>query len=194
MRRPQRLPSRPAMQPAKTRNNQSNAMTDPGNSKTDISVDSIYCPACGTPNSADAVFCVKHGCHKALGEFEYVIEELEAAKSWIEHLADRVTEFAGRPHFVTLHVLWFGLWMAANSGAIMFVSAFDEYPFSLLGLILSIEAILVTGFLLISQNRQQTYADKRAELDYEVNVRCYRKLLEVEKRLDQLQQTLLSNR
>jgi uncharacterized membrane protein len=50
----------------------------------------------------------------------------------------------------------------------------DEYPFGLLGIILSVEAIFITGFLLISSNRQSAHANKRAELDYEVNVRTYR--------------------
>ena len=149
----------------------------------------ILCPACGGENPADAVFCGNHDCHKALGEFRYVLEELDAARGWVEHVADRVTEFTGRPHFVTVHVAWFAVWMAVNSGMIAMVGFFDAYPFGLLGLILAIEAILVTGFLLISQNRQQAYADKRAELDYELNIRSYRKLQELERRLDALIQT-----
>ena len=53
---------------------------------------------------------------------------------------------------------------------------FDVYPFGPLGIILSIEAIFITGFLLISQNRQSAHADKRSELDYEVNVRTFREI------------------
>ena len=53
---------------------------------------------------------------------------------------------------------------------------FDAYPFGLLGIILSIEAIFITGFLLISQNRQSAHAEKRSELDYEVNVRTFREI------------------
>lgn len=149
----------------------------------------ILCPACGGENSADAVFCGNHECHKALGEFRYVLEELDAAQGWIEHLADRVAEFAGRPHFVALHVFWFVAWIAANSGMVALFGVFDAYPYSLLGIILSIEAILVTGFLLISQNRQNAYANKRAELDYELNIRAYRKLQEIERRLEALLET-----
>ncbi len=154
--------------------------------KTPITGDSIVCPACGGENPADAIFCASPVCHKALGEFDYVLEEFDAARGWIEHLADRVTGFAGRPHFVTFHLAWFGIWVMANSGLIVFLQGFDEYPFALLSFILAIEAILVTGFLLISQNRQQAYSEKRAELDYEVNIRSYRKLVELEKRMDAL--------
>lgn len=144
------------------------------------------CPACGGANPKEAVFCVNHDCHKALGEFKYVLEELMADKSWFERLADHVTAFVSRPHFITLHMVWFIFWILLNSGLIGFVRLFDEYPFDLLSFILAIEAILVTGFLLISQNSQTAYSEKRAELDYEITVRSYRKLIELERRLDRL--------
>lgn len=150
----------------------------------------IQCPCCGLLNPADAVFCRSPECHKALGEFRYVLEELNAGKGWVDRLADRVTDFAGQPHFVTLHVFWFVVWVLANSGLVAVIQVFDAYPYGLLGIILAIEAILVTGFLLISQNRQQAYADKRAELDYEIGIQSYRKLLEIEQQLAQLRETL----
>ena len=146
----------------------------------------IICPACGGENPDDAVFCGNHECHKALGEFKYVLEELLAERSGIERLADYVTEFVGKPYFIIIHVVWFVIWIIANSGLVGHLQIFDEYPFSLLGIILGIEAILITGFLLISQNYQNAYAEKRAELDYEINIRSYRKLIELEKRLDLL--------
>ena len=62
----------------------------------------------------------------------------------------------------------------------MAVRRFDAYPFGLLAFILSMETIFITGFVLISENRQSAHADKRAELDYEVNVRTYRKIQEME--------------
>ena len=57
---------------------------------------------------------------------------------------------------------------------------FDAPPFALLGIILAMETIFITGFVLISQNRQAKYDAKRAELDYEVNVRTFRKIAELE--------------
>jgi uncharacterized membrane protein len=48
--------------------------------------------------------------------------------------------------------------------------------------------VFITGFLLISQSHQAAYSEKRAELDYEVNIRTYRKVLELEKNLNQLLQ------
>jgi uncharacterized membrane protein/fucose permease len=147
----------------------------------------ILCPACGGVNPEDAVFCGNHECHKALGEFKYVLEELQANKNWIEKLANKVTAFIAKPHFIIIHMLWFAVWILANEGYLGILPNFDVYPYSLLGIILAIEAVFITGFLLISQNHQANYSEKRAELDYEINIRSYRKLVELEKRLDSIE-------
>jgi uncharacterized membrane protein len=156
------------------------------NATTISNIDHINCPACGGENPADAVFCGNHECHKALGEFKYVLEELQAKKNWIEKMADQVTGFIAKPQFIIIHILWFSVWIAANQGVFGQFANFDEYPYSLLGIILAIEAVLITGFLLISQSHQAAYSEKRAELDYEVNIRSYRKIIALEKRLDQI--------
>ena len=140
--------------------------------------DTIICPACSAPNPKENVFC--GDCHKALGEFRFVREEVLASATWHENLAERVTMFIGKPYFLMTHALWFLLWITVNTGAFALIRRFDNYPFSLLGILLSAEAIFITGFLLISQNRQSAFADKRAELDYEVNVRTYRRLNDIE--------------
>jgi uncharacterized membrane protein len=122
------------------------------------------------------VFCGNPACHKALGDFKYVLEELRAEARWHEVVADKIAAFIAQPHFVAVHFLWFALWGAINTGILAFVSRFDDYPFGLLGIILAVEATFITLFVLISNNRQTTHADKRAELDYEVNVRTYREI------------------
>ncbi len=109
-----------------------------------------------------------------------MLEELLAEARWYERLADGVTAFVGRPHFLIVHFFWFALWVGVNTGVIALVTRFDAYPFGLLGIILAVEAIFITGFLLISQNRQNAHAGKRAELDYEVNVRTYREIHEID--------------
>ena len=146
----------------------------------------VQCPACGGTNESDAVFCGNAACHKALGEFSYVLEELERDTSRIAKLAERVAEASGRPHFVTAHLIWFAFWILANSGLIAMVTAFDAYPYGLLGIILSIEGVLITLFLLVSNNRQSAHAEKRAALDYEVNVRTWRLVNHLADRLDEV--------
>lgn len=162
-----------------------------------FSHDPLTCPVCGGNNPSDAIFCGNPACHKALGEFKYVKEELMAEARWYEVVADKISDFIAKPHFLLAHSLWFTIWVALNTGIIAIAQRFDEYPFGLLDIILSIEAIFITGFLLISSNRQSAHANKRAELDYEVNVRTYRLinkadavLREVMGRLEKLEATV----
>jgi uncharacterized membrane protein len=94
-----------------------------------------------------------------------------------ERVADGITAFAGSMRFVYLHVAWFGLWIAVNLGLLAAApgsrfAPFDPFPFGLLTMTVSLEAIFLSTFVLISQNRQAAVADRRAESDYEVNVRA----------------------
>src|SRR5438874_325268 len=90
------------------------------------------CPSCGGRNDPDAVFCANPACHKALGEFRYVLEEMRAQSRWHETLAERITAFIGRPQFLAVHAAWFASWILLNTGLVMAVWKFDRYPFSLL--------------------------------------------------------------
>ncbi len=87
-----------------------------------------------------------------------------------DRLTDQVTAFAGSLPFVYVHVGWFILWVLANVGAFG-VAAFDTFPFGLLTLIVSLEAIFLSTFVMIGQNRQAARADVRSELDFETNLR-----------------------
>jgi uncharacterized membrane protein len=150
----------------------------------------IVCPVCGGNNPHDAIFCGNPHCGKALGDFRYVREEIAAQSRWHESIAHRVAAFVSHPFYIVVHVIWFAAWIAVNTGFVMLGRRFDDYPFSLLGILIAIEAIFVTGFLLISQNRQTEHADKRAELDYEVNVRTYRELGEIKRLLHDIERRL----
>ena len=136
----------------------------------------IICPACGGSNPHDGVFCANPACCKALGEFKYVLEEMRARTRWHESLAQRATAFIAKPQFLALHAAWFFAWVAVDSAMVALAFHFDAYPFPLLGIVLAIEAIFMSCFILITQNRQNAYADKRAELDYEVSVRSFREI------------------
>lgn len=144
----------------------------------------LTCPACQGVNAPDAVFCAHPRCHKALGEFRYAIEELQAEVKWHEALASRIAGFISQPQFIAVHAIWFVFWAAVNGGVITFLGPFDAYPYNLLGIILGIEAIFITGFLLIDDSREDKRTNKLAELDYEVNVRVYRQLAEADAKLN----------
>lgn len=138
--------------------------------------DPLTCPRCGGSNAPDAVFCANPACGKALGEFRYVAEEVAQRSTWIQRLADRVSAWVGHPHFVTIHLVWFSGWALLNSGWFGSRVVFDPYPYGLLGIILAIEAALITSMLLISNNRRSQFDAKQAELEYEANISSYRLL------------------
>jgi uncharacterized membrane protein len=86
-------------------------------------------------------------------------------------VADKVTSFAGSLKFVYLHIAWFVVWIGINVGLIAFGRPFDKFPFGLLTMIVSLEAIFLSTFVMVSQNRQARREGLRAELDFEANIR-----------------------
>jgi uncharacterized membrane protein len=97
-----------------------------------------------------------------------------------QELAGQITDFAGSMRFVYLHAVWFGLWVLLNSGLLLAMGLgmvpWDPFPFGLLTLIVSLEAIFLSTFVMIAQNRQSAVADARAKADYEVNVKAEREI------------------
>jgi uncharacterized membrane protein len=88
-----------------------------------------------------------------------------------DHTADTITSVAGSMRFVYIHMIWFGVWIALNVGLNGVNHEFDKFPFGLLTMIVSLEAIFLSTFVMISQNRQAARSDLRSELDFENNIR-----------------------
>jgi uncharacterized membrane protein len=86
-----------------------------------------------------------------------------------ERVADRIGRFAGSMSFVYLHVVLVALWIAANVGALPGVPRFDA-DFVKLATAASVEAIFLTTFVLVTQNRMAAVADRRADLDLQVSL------------------------
>ena len=103
-----------------------------------------------------------------------------------ERLADAITDFSGRMYFVYFHIVWFGIWIAINLGDFG-IKPFDPYPFGLLTMIVSLEAIFLSTFVLISQNRISAEADRRADLDLQIGLLTEHELTRVLKMLDAIQ-------
>jgi uncharacterized membrane protein len=88
-----------------------------------------------------------------------------------DRVADAITAFAGTMQFVYIHAVWFLVWIALNEGLLGKGAIFDPYPFGLLTMIVSLEAIFLSTFVMVSQNRQAQRENVRADLDFENNVR-----------------------
>ncbi|MFD4502898.1 DUF1003 domain-containing protein [Streptomyces sp. NPDC058457] len=88
-----------------------------------------------------------------------------------DRIADAITAFAGTMTFVYLHALWFAIWIVCNEGVFGQGAIWDPFPFGLLTMIVSLEAIFLSTFVMVSQNRQAARENVRADLDFETNVR-----------------------
>ena len=93
----------------------------------------------------------------------------EASASREEKLAAVITGFTGSMLFVYIHLALFGSWIVLNLGLIPGVPAWDP-SFVVLAMIASVEAIFLSTFVLISQNRMAASADRRADLDLQINL------------------------
>jgi uncharacterized membrane protein len=102
---------------------------------------------------------------QAIGEHR---RKAEAKRGWHQHLADRITRFAGSMTFIYLHVAWFAIWLLVNAG-LFGLPAFDP-AYTVLTMIVSLEAIFLSTFVLVSQNRQAEVMDQRAQLDLQINL------------------------
>ena len=94
-------------------------------------------------------------------------EEKEATIE--ERVAEAITRFTGSMRFVYLHLAFFGFWLVANLGWVPGVPAWDP-SFVVLAMVASVEAIFLSTFVLISQNRMAAAADKRADLDLQISL------------------------
>lgn len=88
-----------------------------------------------------------------------------------DRVADAITAFAGTMLFVYIHAFWFAVWIALNEGLLGQAGIFDPYPYGLLTMIVSLEAIFLSTFVMVSQNRQAARENVRADFDFETNVR-----------------------
>src|SRR5262249_32859590 len=91
-------------------------------------------------------------------------------RSFTDRVSDGITRFAGSSVFIILHTVWFTVWIILNVRSIAGIQAFDPYPFTFLTMIVSLEAIFLSIFVLISQNRMAHQADRRAHLDLQINL------------------------
>ncbi|HEU0294712.1 MAG TPA: DUF1003 domain-containing protein [Anaerolineales bacterium] len=104
-------------------------------------------------------------------------------------IADAITSFSGRMIFAYVHIIWFGIWILLNTGAFG-VRAFDPFPYGLLTMIVSLEAIFLSTFVLISQNRLGEETERRADLDLHIGLLTEHELTRVLQMLDVIQDKL----
>lgn len=126
--------------------------------------------------------------HARTGSIQAVEENVEAIKSWdrrvmlkrtaTQRVSDSITRVASSGGSMIAHCAWFTSWIAINLGALG-VQPFDPFPFPLLTMIVSLEAIFLALFVLASQNRLGKQADLRANLDLQIDLLVEREMTAV---------------
>jgi uncharacterized membrane protein len=103
-----------------------------------------------------------------------------------EQIADTITAFSGHIVFVYVHIVWFGAWIVLNTGRLG-VHPFDPFPYGLLTMIVSLEAIFLSTFVLISQNRLSEESEYRANLNLQIGLLTEHEMTRVLQMLDAIQ-------
>ena len=111
-----------------------------------------------------------------------------------QQTADLIAMIAANQWFLIFHVAWFGLWLGINFLASAKVLpgtwAFDPFPFGLLTMVVSLEAIFLSIFVLVSQGRQSEKDRMRTDLDYQVNVKAQTEIMNLARKIDRVESLL----
>jgi uncharacterized membrane protein len=122
----------------------------------------------------------KHSLQHRLQQNSEIIQSLkerqDEKRTRAEKIADKMTDIFGSIGFLVANIIWFAIWIVINLGLIPGVAAFDPFPFGLLTMIVSLEAIILAIFVLISQNRSSKIADLREEVDLQVDMLTEREI------------------
>lgn len=135
------------------------------------------CPECGEKTKG-----WEQTKHRILLTTKSVKDEFEKKSTISDKISDKITSFCGSMTFVYIHAIWFGAWIWYNLAA---QSPFDPYPFGFLVLVVSLEAIILATFILVSQNRENVINSVRSELDYQIDLRSAKMLAEIRSMLSE---------
>jgi CRP/FNR family cyclic AMP-dependent transcriptional regulator len=118
--------------------------------------------------------------------------EAEDRRTQVQKVADWIAEFSGSITFLNLHLLFFFLWISLNTSwidhvaALHAISNFDPFPFGLLTMVVSLEAIVLSVFVLLSQNRQASKERLRSDIEYDVNLKAELEIAHLHEKVDQM--------
>ena len=122
-----------------------------------------------------------------------VNEEIEDKRTIVEKAADWIAEFSGSIPFLGIHILVFALWIVWNFELIkdsginpIGLRVFDRFPFGLLTMVVSLEAIVLSVFVLLSQNRQAAKDRIRADIEYDINLKAELEIAHLHEKVDEL--------
>jgi uncharacterized membrane protein len=117
-----------------------------------------------------------------------VNQEVAERQTPVQRVADAIAAFSGSVSFLLLHAAWFSLWIGWNT---LGPRHFDPFPFGLLTMVVSLEAIFLSVFVLLSQNRQAAKDRVRSDIEYDVNVKAEMEVAALHEKLDRLHEQIV---
>jgi CRP/FNR family transcriptional regulator, cyclic AMP receptor protein len=117
--------------------------------------------------------------------------EMEERITFLQRVSDWIAAFSGSLTFLALNAIWFFSWISINTFDLS-VPAFDPFPFGLLTMIVSLEAIFLSVFVLISQNRQAQKDRVRSDIEYAVNVKAELEVASLHEKIDRIHEVMVS--
>ena len=120
-----------------------------------------------------------------------VNEEMEVHSTTLQKVADWIAWFSGSMAFLMLNGAWFVIWIALNT-LLLGGRSFDPFPFGLLTMIVSLEAIFLSCFVLVSQNRQAEKDRVRADIEYEVNIKAELEIAHLHEKTDRMYENMMA--
>lgn len=123
-----------------------------------------------------------------------VNQEVEDTRTTVQRVADWIAEFSGSLTFLFLHLLWFFFWILLNTSWasnlqtpwIQAMTGFDPFPYGLLTMTVSLEAIVLSVFVLLSQSRQAAKDKIRGDIEYDVNLKAELEVAQLHEKFDHL--------
>ncbi len=119
-----------------------------------------------------------------------VNEVVEDKRTRIMKMADWIADFSGSIPFLMIHVGIFFFWIILNVGVFKFGN-FDPFPFGLLTMVVSLEAIILSVFVLLSQNRQIERERVRSDIEYDVNLKAELQIQHMHEKIDHMNAEVL---
>ncbi|HKU74143.1 MAG TPA: DUF1003 domain-containing protein [Pyrinomonadaceae bacterium] len=120
-----------------------------------------------------------------------VNEEMEEHSTPLQRIADWIAWFSGSMPFLMINAAWFIIWITLNTVPTG-IPPFDPYPFGLLTMIVSLEAIFLSCFVLVSQNRQAEKDRVRSDIEYEVNIKAELEVTHLHEKTDRIYENMLA--
>jgi uncharacterized membrane protein len=118
----------------------------------------------------------------------------EDHRTTVMRIADVISEFSGSLPFLFIHCVIFFVWIVLNVAPLSRTrfGAWDPFPFGLLTMVVSLEAIILSVFVLLSQNRQVTRDRVRNDIEYDINMKAELEVAELHKKLDYVGEQILA--